>query len=188
MRRKRDVPEGAHAARAIERRRLVDLRRHALQAGEHQHHHEAGVLPGGDDQEHPDREVRIAEPAEHRRRQPDAFHDACSAARCSDRGSSARSGRRRPRRRPSARRSACGRTVEPRRMPRSRIAASSVPTPICVTIEPNTMIRLLRSDSQNTGSFAAAHVIVEAGELPGRRRQAEREERADDRQRDRDRG
>ena len=45
--------------------------------------------------------------------------------------------------------------VEPRRMPRSRIAARSVPKPICVTIEPKTMIRLLRNASQNTGSLAA---------------------------------
>ena len=45
--------------------------------------------------------------------------------------------------------------VEPRRIPRSRIAASIVPAPICRMIEPKTKIRLLRSDSQKTGSFAA---------------------------------
>ena len=45
--------------------------------------------------------------------------------------------------------------VEPRGSPRSRMAASTVPMPTCRTIEPKTMMTLLRSATQKIGSIAA---------------------------------
>ena len=45
--------------------------------------------------------------------------------------------------------------VEPRGRPRSRIAARMQPMPTCRTIEPMTMMTLLRSATQKIGSCAA---------------------------------
>ena len=63
--------------------------------------------------------------------------------------------------------------VDPLGMPRSRMAASTVPMPTCSTIEPSTMMTLLRSATQKIGSRGGLGVVAEADEVPVLRGQPE---------------